>query len=104
MEGTNHKHKDGWTSDETFRSMRRNAEQYKRICKENEQLKDELEFYRSIFREKSNSAVCNLRIKILNGEKVWVDKVRDLIDNDFIRSLDRDEEVEEWLKPIRCER
>ena len=47
--GDKYKHSDGWTSDETFRSMRRNAEQYKRTCKENEQLKI-LNFTNQFFR------------------------------------------------------
>ena len=104
MEGTNHKHKDGWTSDETFRSMRRNAEQYKRICKENEQLKKDLEFYKSIFQKHSNSAIFNLRIKTINGERLWVDKVKIYTDYELLNSLDKDNEVLEWLKPIPCER
>lgn len=36
-----HLHADGWTSDETFRSMRRACEQYKKKDKENIQLKQE---------------------------------------------------------------
>ena len=74
--GDKYKHADGWTSDETFRSMRRNAEQYKKICKENIQLKEDLEFYKSIFQKQSNSAIFNLRIKTINGKRIWVDKVK----------------------------
>ena len=37
------KHADGWESDDIFRSMRRNCEAYKKIKKENEQLKLELD-------------------------------------------------------------
>ena len=33
-----HTHSDGWKSDETFRSMRRNCESYKKKCQEVEQL------------------------------------------------------------------
>ena len=66
-------HADGWTSDETFRSLRRNAEQYKKVCKENIQLKKDLEFYKSIFQTHSNSAVFNLKIKTIDGERLWID-------------------------------
>ena len=38
----------------------------------------------------------------MNGKNVWVDRVRDQRE-DFLK-LDMDEEVEEWLQPIRCER
>ena len=38
-----HLHADGWTSDETFRGMRRACEQYKKKDKENIQLKKDLE-------------------------------------------------------------
>jgi len=37
---SNHIHNDGWESDDIFRSMRRNCEEYKKIKKENEYLKD----------------------------------------------------------------
>ena len=102
--GDKYKHSDGWTSDERFRSMRRNAEQYKRTCKENEQLKKDLEFYKSIFQSHSNSAIFNLRIKTINGERLWVDKVKIHTDYKLLNSLDKDDEVLEWLKPIPCER
>ena len=102
--GDKYKHADGWTSDETFRSMRRNAEQYKKICKENIQLKEDLEFYKSIFQKQSNSAIVNLRNKTINGKRIWVDKVKIYTDYELLNSLDKDEEVIEWLKPIRCER
>ena len=65
-------------------------------------LKEELEFYKSLFVTRRNSCIFNLKIKKMNGKNVWVDRVRDQRE-DFLK-LDRDEEVEEWLKPIRCER
>ena len=99
-----YKHADGWTSDETFRSMRRNAEQYKKVCKENIQLKKDLEFYKSIFQTHSNSAVFNLKIKTIDGERLWVDKVKIYSDHQLLNSLDKDDEVLESLKPIPCER
>ena len=97
-------HADGWTSDETFRSMRRNAEQYKKVCKENIQLKKDLEFYKSIFQTHSNSAVFYLKIKTIDGERLWIDKVKIYSDHQLLNSLDKDDEVLEWLKPIPCER
>ena len=39
-------------------------------------VKGDLEFYKSIFKTHRNSAVFNLRIKSINGERLWVDKVR----------------------------
>jgi uncharacterized protein (UPF0297 family) len=66
------------------------------------QIREELEFYKSLFVTRRNSCIFNLKIKKMNGKNVWVDRVRDQRE-DFLK-LDRDEEVEEWLKPIRCER
>lgn len=65
-------------------------------------LKAELEFYKSLFVSRRNSCIFNLKIKKINGKNVWVDRVRDQRE-DFLK-LDRDEEVEEWLQPVRCER
>jgi len=65
-------------------------------------LREELEFYKSLFVTRRNSCIFNLKIKKMNGKNVWVDRVRDQRE-DFLK-LDRDEEVEEWLQPVRCER
>ena len=65
-------------------------------------VKEDLEFYKSIFKTHGNSAVFNLRIKSINGERLWVDKVR--ADYNLKIQLDPDEETIEWLKPVRCER
>tara|TARA_Y100001958_G_C21202467_1_gene528950 strand:- start:971 stop:1654 length:684 start_codon:yes stop_codon:yes gene_type:complete len=66
------------------------------------ELKEELEFYKSVFKSHRNSLVSQVKIKTMNGNKVWVDHIRE--DKKFIEALDRDEEVEEWLKPVKCER
>jgi len=70
--------------------------------KENQKLKKELDFYKSLFIKKNNSCIFNLKIKYINGEKVWIDRVLDKRE-DFLK-LDKDKEVDEWLQPIRCER
>lgn len=72
------------------------------LMQENKKLKKELEFYKSLFITRRNSCIFNLKIKKINGKDVWVDRVRDQRE-DFLK-LDMDEEVEEWLKPIKCER
>jgi len=64
-------------------------------------LEKELHFYQSLFTTHFNSAVFNLYIKTINGEKVWVDPI---MEHGKIRLLDKDEEVEEWLKPVKFER
>lgn len=71
---------------------------------ENKELNVELEFYKQIFKLHQNSAVFNLRIKNQNGEKIWIDKVLDRSNIQLLNSLDQDDEVKEWLRPIRCER
>lgn len=65
------------------------------------ELEEDLEFYKSIL-EMRNSCIYNLHIKTINGERVWVDRVLHHRD-DFLK-LDRDSQVEEWLKPVKCER
>lgn len=65
-------------------------------------LQKELEFYKSIFKRHTNSAIFNLSIKTINGERIWYDKVMDRMN--LLDHLDEDEEVIEWKKPIRCER
>ena len=65
-------------------------------------VKDDLEFYKSIFMTHPNSAVFNLRIKSINGKRLWVDKVN--AEHSLKIQLDPDEETIEWLQPIKCER
>ena len=64
--------------------------------------KDELEFYKSIFKTHRNSVVFNLYIKYKDKQRLWIDKIR--TDNYYLKQLDEDEDIKEWLKPIRCER
>lgn len=80
-----------------------------RLKKENALLKiknncieNKLKFYKSIFKTHRNSVVFQLKIKKKDGRSVWVDRIRN--ERSFIESLDRDSEIEEWLKPVRCER
>ena len=63
---------------------------------------EELKLYKSIFKTHRNSAIFNLKIKKKNGKPVWVDRIHD--DRNYILSLDTDDEIKEWLKPVRCER
>ena len=63
---------------------------------------EELKLYKSIFKTHRNSAVFNLKIKKKNGKLVWVDRIHD--SREYILSLDTDNEILEWLKPVRCER
>lgn len=65
------------------------------------ELEEDLEFYKSILKMR-NSCIYNLHIKTINGERVWVDRVLHQRE-DFLK-LDKDPQVEEWLKPIKCER
>lgn len=65
-------------------------------------VKEDLEFYKSIFKTHRNSAIFNLRIKSINGKRLWVDKVH--ADYSLKIQLDPDEETIEWLQPVRCER
>lgn len=65
-------------------------------------VKEELEFYKSIFQSHHNSVIFNLTIKKKNGKNVWVDPIMD--NREYLRTLDQDEQVKEWLKPIKPSR
>jgi len=64
-------------------------------------LQTELDFYKSVFNTHNNSCIFNLHVKTIKGQKVWIDHIRD---TDSFHLLDKDEEVIEWLKPVKCER
>ena len=57
-------------------------------------LREKLDFYKSIFKSHINSAIFNLRIKKINGENVWYDTVMDR--TKILYLLDEDDEVKEW--------
>lgn len=62
-------------------------------------LDDENKFYKSLFKTHRNSAVYNLYIKFKRGKRVWVDPTRQ--NNDELSQLDKDDEVNEWLMPVK---
>ena len=64
--------------------------------------KSELNFYKSIFKTHRNSVVYNLYIKYKDKQRLWIDKIK--TDYLELKQLDRDKDIIEWLKPIRCER
>lgn len=74
------------------------------LKKENNKLKKELEFYKTPFKIHRNSLISNLYIKKKKNknEFIWYDRVRD--SNDILNELEEDEDVIEWLKPVKCER
>jgi len=67
-----------------------------------DELQEQLNFYKSLFKTHHTSCVFNLRMKTKNGKKVWVDPVND--SEEYIRMLDKDEEVDQWLQPVRPSR
>ena len=79
------------------------------LNKENLSLREEInelkflvEFYQSIWKTHYNSVIYNLKIKYRKGEPVWIDKIK--CDRNELLQLDQDDEIIEWLKPIKCER
>jgi len=75
---------------------------YNNLEKEIKSLKDELNFYKSLFKTHNNSAVFNLKIKKKKGKNIWIDLVNEKRAN--LLELDKDDEIDERLKPIKCER
>ena len=71
-----------------------------KLVNKNLELKEELNLYKLLFITHKHSAICNMYIKKKKGKRVWVDKVRDHFD---FHELDKDKDIIEWLKPIRCE-
>ena len=65
-------------------------------------LKDDLQFYKSLFKTHRNSVVFNLTIKFKNNKKIWIDHIQ--CDKNELLDLDIDDEVLEWLKPVKCSR
>lgn len=78
-----------------------NEENHK-LREELKSTKDDLDFYKSIFKTHRNSVVYNLYIKYKDKRRLWIDKIR--IDKYELKQLDMDKDIIEWLKPIRCER
>jgi DNA-binding FadR family transcriptional regulator len=72
------------------------------LKQQNRELKEDLNFHRSIFKTHPNSVVFNLYQKFKRGEKVWIDKIN--CDRGEITELDQDKDTIEWLTPVRCER
>ncbi len=64
--------------------------------------KEELKFYKSIFKTHRNSVVYNLYIKYKDKQRLWIDKIR--TDKYELEQLEEDKDIIEWLKPVRCER
>lgn len=67
----------------------------------NIELEKDLEFYKSIL-EMRNSCIFNLREKTKKGERVWIDVIN--AETKELLELDMDDEIKEWLKPIKCEK
>ena len=74
----------------------------KKLKNQNYILNQDIKFYKSIFKNHFNSVVYNLRIKYKNGERVWIDKLK--FNPYEYNDYDEDEELKEWIKPIKCER
>ena len=82
--------------------MKELEKETQKLNDENLNLKKELRFYRSLLTTHRNSVVFNLHIKQINGENFWVDPIMD--PREYLLTLDQDDEVKEWLKPVKCER
>ena len=65
------------------------------------QLESDVKFYKSIL-EMRNSCIFNLHEKTKKGERVWIDII--YAETKELLELDMDDEIKEWLKPVRCEK
>lgn len=71
----------------------------KTLEQKNKELQKELEFMNKIF-DNYYSAVSNLRIKTIKGEKIWIDSVSISNKPDLLFQLDKDKEVNDWIKNL----
>lgn len=71
----------------------------KTLEQKNKELQKELEFMNKIF-DNYYSAVSNLRIKTINGKKIWIDSVSISNKPDLLFQLDKDIEVNDWIKNL----
>jgi len=69
------------------------------LKKKNADLEKELKFFKRIL-EHNNSCIFNLSIKTINGEKIWIDKQIIYNKRELLFKLDKDEEVETWIKEL----
>ena len=74
----------------------------KELRLERDMYKKQVEFYKSLFNTHRNSVVYNLTIKKRKNKKVWVDPIND--HRDKLLDLDMDDDVKEWLTPVRFSR
>jgi len=82
--------------------MKELKKETQKLHDENLNLKKEVMFYRSLLTTHRNSVVLNLHIKQINGENSWVDPISD--SREYLLTLDEDDEVKQWLEPVKCER
>ena len=74
----------------------------KELRLERDMYKKQVVFYKSLFKTHRNSVVYNLTIKKRKNKKVWIDPIND--HREKLLELDMDDDIKEWLKPIKCER
>lgn len=65
---------------------------------ENKKLKEEIEFYKSISNFTS-SLVGNMIVKIKDGKKIWIDRLK--VDKKTLQELEPDEDILAWLDEIQ---
>jgi|TARA_B100000902_G_C26660583_1_gene598236 hypothetical protein len=71
-------------------------EDINKLKQENIKLTKELEFYKKIH-EHSNSLVCHMIIKHINGNPIWIDTQKISTNKELLLSLDKDDDVEFWI-------
>lgn len=65
---------------------------------ENKKLKEEIDFYKSISNFTS-SLVGNMIVKIKDGKKIWIDRLK--VDKKTLQELEPDEDILAWLDEIQ---
>ena len=71
----------------------------KDLEQKNKDLQKDLEFMNKIFNN-YYSAVSNLRIKTIKGEKIWIDSVSISNKPNLLFQLDKDKEVNDWINNL----
>lgn len=68
------------------------------LQEENKKLKEEIDFYKSISNFTS-SLVGNMIVKIKDGKKVWIDRLK--VNKETLQQLEPDEDILAWLDEIQ---
>jgi hypothetical protein len=82
------------TIEKVIEYVRSSDQTIQQLKQSNDQLQKKIDFFYTIY-EHNTSMVYQMNIKTKNGNPVWVDSLRTGVE--FLETLDKDEEVDQWI-------